>query len=183
VWLKTIARLAFSAPARADLTHELRRRAGGVPTLGNMQIQSILVVCHGNICRSPFAERLLRARVPSIEAASAGLQATSGTPADTNAARAASAFGVDLATHSATLLTNDLIAGADLVLGMEGRHRREIVRSWPGARAKTFLLGDFLMSAPHRIEDPWGCDDETFLRVFQQIEQAVVGLRRVLGIG
>jgi low molecular weight protein-tyrosine phosphatase len=107
---------------------------------------SILVVCSGNICRSPIAEGLLRRAihrrsdvdVPAIS--SAGTIAMEGTPATREAVAAARERGVDISRHIAHRLTDPMIVGADLLVCMAAEHREEIDERVPGARDRTFTL-------------------------------------------
>jgi protein-tyrosine phosphatase len=152
-----------------------RRRRGGV-VLPAGRIRRVLIICHGNICRSPFAGLLLASRRRDLEVRSAGLAAGAGKPAEPGALRAAPRFGIDLAEHGARPLEREDVAWADLILGMQGRHAREVVRRWPDALSKTFLLGDFLPAPPYAIEDPWGEADTVFVAVFDQIAGATDAL-------
>jgi protein-tyrosine phosphatase len=107
---------------------------------------SILVVCSGNICRSPIAEGLLRRamqRRPAgepLSIASAGTIAMEGTPAKPEAVAAARDRGVDIAAHRARRLTDPMIADADLLICMATEHREEIEERVAGAAGLTFTL-------------------------------------------
>jgi protein-tyrosine phosphatase len=172
-WLLGAGRIALSPRARSDALHEWRRRSRGEPVLEGADIRRVLVICHGNICRSPFAGRLLALRTPHLEVRSAGLEAVQGRPAEDAARRAALAFGVELADHRAHRMAADDAAWADLILGMEGHHVAGVHRAWPIGKGKTFLLGDFLAQPPFRIDDPWGREDEFFRTTFERIGDAV----------
>jgi len=171
-WIRSAGRIALSPRARSDALHEWRRRSRGEPELDAAAIRRVLVICHGNICRSPFAGRLLAARTPDLEVRSAGLEAVEGRPAEDAALRAALAFGVDLAGHSAHRMNAEDAAWADLILGMEGHHIAGVERAWPIGKGKTFSLGDFLERPPHRIDDPWGREDAFFQLTFDRIGRA-----------
>lgn len=124
-----------------------------------------LFVCTANQNRSPMAaaicEHHLRAVHVSADrtaqqdeggagtagiAHSAGLL-TSGAPAADNAVRALAELGIDLSGHRARTLTSDLVATADLVLGMERQHLRAAAVTVPGAFDRCFTLIDFLRRA------------------------------------
>lgn len=183
-WLPGFARragrLALSRPARLDAWAEWRRRLGGEPDLPSGRLEHVLVVCHGNICRSPFAGALLSARRPALRVRTAGFEAREGAPAEAQAVTAARAFGADLSRHAAHCLTEDDLAWADLLLAMEGHQAARLAREAAEARHKTRLLGDFLPSAPFAIPDPWGRDDAFFRAVFQRIAEATDALCRAL---
>lgn len=113
----------------------------------------ILTVCTGNICRSPQAEQLLRARLPlalpgagpsTIEVTSAGTMALDGDAMEPRAAEQAQRLGVgDTAAHRARHLRAAQLESADLVLGLAREHRSEAVRMVPRANARTFTLIEF----------------------------------------
>ncbi|HET8527155.1 MAG TPA: hypothetical protein VFM81_11040 [Actinomycetota bacterium] len=111
---------------------------------------SILVVCTGNVCRSPIAEGLLRAAFASKLGAgsptvsSAGTMGWSGSGADPNSVEAAAERGVDISDHRARELTTRDIASATLVLGMAGEHRRAVVTQDPDAAPRTFTLKELV---------------------------------------
>lgn len=107
-------------------------------------VPSILVVCVGNICRSPIAERLLAAKLAergsSIRIASAGLAAVTGHAADADAMLAASAQGVSLDGHVARQFTYALGAEHALILVMESGHRRDILKTAPDLFGRIMLF-------------------------------------------
>lgn len=84
-----------------------------------MQYQKILIVCAGNICRSPIAEGLLKQSLPDHFIASAGIAALVDHPADDKAIRVAQVHGLDLSAHKAKQLTPQMCLFADLILVME----------------------------------------------------------------
>ncbi len=89
---------------------------------------SVLVVCVGNICRSPLGERLLRQALPDLEVTSAGINALVGKPADRTASKVAAAHGLSLHGHRARQFTSEIGTAHDLILVMEPGHKREIYR-------------------------------------------------------
>lgn len=105
----------------------------------------ILTICTGNICRSPFAERLLAARLGAqFTVASAGTSAMLGDPMQETMQRLATDMGVRWdEEHRGRALTQSLVAQADLVLCMEREHRSEAVRLQPSAVRRAFTLLEF----------------------------------------
>jgi len=136
-------------------------------------IQRILIVCVGNICRSPMAEALLRARLEGrgITVESAGLAALVGKPADPDAAAVLAQHGLVADAHCARRITPELISAADLVLVMDQRQRSAVRAIAPQARGKTFLLGRWIEDAD--IPDPYGQARPVFEQTFVLIQRAV----------
>jgi len=140
--------------------------------------ERILMVCIGNICRSPTAEFLLRERLQlssaaqgDIQVASAGLNAMVGCPMEVTAAQVMREHGVDGASHRARQLTPALLHESDLVLVMEKSHAAAIGRLAPEASGKVFLLGKWQDDTP--IPDPYGQQREAFDHVYDLIERGV----------
>ena len=107
-----------------------------------------LVVCTGNICRSPMAEAMLRQEcsqrgVPD-GIASAGVAAVPGQAATQEAVRAVRAWGLDLSGHRSQPSTSDLVGGSALVLTMEVAHVVRLVSSHPERFPTTFTLRELV---------------------------------------
>lgn len=131
---------------------------------------SILVVCVGNICRSPTGERLLKQLLPTKKIASAGLGALVDKPADAMATDVASAHGVSLEGHCAQQLNKSLCREYDLILVMEKGHIDAVGRIAPEVRGKTMLFGHWLNQ--QEIADPYRKSREAFEFVYVQLEQS-----------
>lgn len=133
-------------------------------------VQSVLVVCSGNVCRSPMGERLLRHACPDLRVDSAGTMAMSGHCADSLAQGVAEARGITLSGHVARQLTTEMVREYDLLLVMELVHLRYVMAIAPWGRGKTLLFGlwDDLKTVP----DPYRQGRDAFEHVFCQLEQA-----------
>ena len=133
-------------------------------------VDSILVICTGNICRSPIGERLLRRALPEKRIDSAGVGALVNHEADASAIRVAEKHGVSLAGHKGTQFTSALGRQYDLLLVMEVSHLEQVSRIAPEVRGKTMLFGHWLNGK--EIPDPYRKSDEAFNSVYQLIERA-----------
>jgi len=131
---------------------------------------TILVVCTGNICRSPIGEELLRQRMPNIRIDSAGLQGLSGYPADRRAQEVAAQYGISLERHIARRLTAKMIQEYELILTMMPNQLNQISAIVPEARGKTFLFGKWL--GIQEIPDPYCQSHAVFDYVFSILRRA-----------
>jgi protein-tyrosine phosphatase len=106
----------------------------------------VLVVCTGNVCRSPAAELLLRAGLgpgAGLEIGSAGLEALAGAPVAAPMARLLAERGVPAEGFAARQLRSEQLAGADLVLTMTAAQRAAVVSREPAVVRRTFTLTEF----------------------------------------
>ena len=133
-------------------------------------MQNILVLCIGNICRSPIAEALLRQQFPDKTIASAGLGALVGYPADPMSIEVSAEQGVDLSAHRARQLSSWMCQAADLILVMEQRHKVEVEQLHPLVRGKVFRLGEL---GKFDIEDPHRKPREAFDTAYAHIARGV----------
>jgi len=131
---------------------------------------SILVVCVGNICRSPTGERLLKQLLPDKKVASAGLGALVGKPADAAAIDVALRHSLSLEGHVAKQLTASLCREHDLILVMEKTHIDAVCRLAPEGRGKTMLFGHWLMQ--REIADPYRQSREAFEFVYRLLDES-----------
>ena len=133
-------------------------------------MKSILVVCEGNICRSPMAAGLFTAALPKMNVRSAGLGALSGMPADETAVRLMKARSIDLTAHRALQITHELCSQADLVLVMSVEQRKRLEDKYPFACGRTFRLGEF---SKCDIPDPYRQPEWAFKESLQLIDHGV----------
>ncbi|WP_445004364.1 low molecular weight protein-tyrosine-phosphatase [Halomonas mongoliensis] len=135
--------------------------------------QHILIVCTGNICRSPVAEAMLSEALPGRALSSAGLGALVGHGVEPTARALAEADGLDVADHQARQLTVEMLGDADLVLVMSPGQRRAIADLAPEALGKTMLLGKWLDGGKGvDIPDPYRKSREVFEHVHGLLRDA-----------
>lgn len=136
---------------------------------------NILVVCVGNICRSPMAEvlfkdALLKINQNNCSVFSAGIGALVGHKSDEKAVQLMLARGLDISGHRATQLNTQMVRKADLILVMELAHKIDIENKEPSAKGKVFRLGEW---GGYDINDPYQLDLAAFESVLVQIDQGV----------
>ncbi|MCX2942658.1 protein tyrosine phosphatase [Rahnella perminowiae] len=139
---------------------------------------SVLIVCVGNICRSPIAEALLKQWLPEKNIQSAGLFALKGKGADPMAKTVACRHGISLENHKARQFTREMGRTFDLILVMEKRHINIITHYLPEIRGKIMLLGHW--NQRKDIPDPYGGDITTFNFIFSLINESVSGWKAAL---
>ncbi|MFZ2312907.1 MAG: low molecular weight protein-tyrosine-phosphatase [Methylobacter sp.] len=136
---------------------------------------NIMVVCVGNICRSPMAEAILKDALSKINqntchVSSAGIGALVGHKADAKASQLMIARGLDISQHRARQLNSEMIRKADLILVMELGHKMDIETREPSAKGKIFRLGEW---GSNDIPDPYQMDLKAFETALDQIDQGV----------
>ncbi len=133
-------------------------------------IKRILVLCIGNICRSPMAEGLLKQALPGHDVSSAGLGALVGQPADPHAVALMQQQGIDISAHRARQLESWMVVAADLVLVMDMEQKRHLEQQYPLCRGKAFRMGE---SGKFDIGDPYRQELDAFREAAGLIQQGV----------
>ena len=122
-------------------------------------MNAILVVCEGNICRSPMGQGLLQRALPRTRVTSGGLGALVGSPADETAVRLMAERGIDIAHHRAMQINRDMCLRADLVLTMDNDQRRRLEEAYPIACGRIFRVGEFIKQD---VPDPYRQSESVF---------------------
>ncbi|HCA5285388.1 TPA: low molecular weight phosphotyrosine protein phosphatase [Acinetobacter nosocomialis] len=142
-----------------------------------MQLQNILVVCVGNICRSPMAEYFLKAQHPTLNISSAGISALVGHNADDKAIHCMDQLNIDMRSHVARQLSAELIKQNDLILVMSNNQQKHIEQTWPFAKGKIFRLGHW---QGQNVPDPYQHDQAFFDQTCRNIQSYVQDWRTQL---
>ena len=145
----------------------------------------ILFICHGNICRSPMAEFVMKdlARKAGLEGAvRVASAATSteeiGNPVYPPARRKLAEHGISCEGHAARQLRNHDYEEYDLLIGMDRANLRSMYRICGGDfNDKMHLLMDFT-DRPGEEADPWYTDD--FDTTWRDVEEGCRGLLNYL---
>jgi protein-tyrosine-phosphatase len=171
------------APER--LLHAWRRRHAAAALRRRPRPAAVLVLCHGNICRSPFAAALLAADLgpTGVRVESAGFIGPN-RPCPPSAVTAAARRGIDLSTHRSKLLTADLARVPDLMIVMDPEQGRAICERFGRLPRDILVLGD-LDPAPlatRAIRDPVEQCIDVFEESYARIERCVAALRQILGV-
>jgi len=137
--------------------------------------ERILVICTGNICRSPMVEALLRQQLQQagrkVEIRSAGVGALVNYPADEPARERMKQRGLDLEAHRAQQFNSELGHWADLILVMEKAQREAVADIDPTARGKTYLLGHW--QGGKEIPDPYKRPDSVYTEALALIDETL----------
>lgn len=133
-------------------------------------IRNILLLCTGNVCRSPMAEGLMRNALRSHQIFSAGICALDGAPADALAIELMWQAGIDISAHRARNLASWMIREADLVLTMDSEQLQYVASRFPSARQKLMRLGE---PCDVDIPDPYGLGLPAFSHAFRLIDYAL----------
>ncbi len=142
--------------------------------------KQILFVCTGNICRSPMAEVIARARLgekSGWKVASAGVAAIHGEPASGEAVEVCRELGLDLRQHGSQPVTRELLEQARWIIVMTQMHREVLARRFPEYHARIRLLKSFgFPKGFEDIPDPIGSSHDVYRTVRDAIESAISDL-------
>jgi protein-tyrosine phosphatase len=131
-------------------------------------IASILVVCEGNICRSPMGEIIFRTRLPGVQVWSAGIGALVGSPPAPHAREVMCEHGFDISSHRAQQLSEMDCKRAELILVMEHNQKRHLERRFPYTKGRVYQLGHF---GKFDVPDPYRKARTHFEQCFELLDR------------
>lgn len=134
----------------------------------------VLFICAGNICRSPMAEAVLKAKVPkslqnSIEVISAGLNTFSGMSASVEAELACRLKNFDVSKHESRQAGEVLLESCDLILCMEPAQTAHIIEKYPQLSGKVYTFRQFSSEEDLPVEDPYRQDISVYIKTLTKI--------------
>ena len=143
-------------------------------------MKKILFVCHGNICRSPMAEFVLRDMLKKrgiagvyVESAATSTEEL-GNRVHRGTAAILSRLGIDCSAKRARQITKADYGEFDLLIGMDSANIRNMTRYWGDPQHKIHKLLDFTERRGEDISDPWYTGD--FERTYQDVKQGCESL-------
>jgi len=145
----------------------------------------LLVLCHGNINRSPLCAAIINKRSRKHTAISAGF-VNPDKPATKKMREAALALGYDLAGHRSKLVTQELVTWADRVILMDlANAKRFVAAGLQKPNDQVHLLGEWATPKRVRVPDPafMKAEGPEFTAVVQLIEQATLAMCQALPKG
>ena len=149
---------------------------------------TVLMICTGNICRSPMGEGLLRTRLAregladQIQVRSSGTHGIDGSPPSSYASVALHQMGIDIQGHRARTVTQQSIDDADLLLVMTHHHITFIKHHFRRTEGKLYLLSE-MIGQDFDVDDPYGGTETEYEQCAHQLSNTVQqGLQTILSL-
>ncbi len=148
---------------------------------------NILMVCTGNICRSPMAAGLLSHYLPDslktqVRVLSAGTHALHGHQAEPPAIQAMDRIDIDITGHRARQITREIARETDLILTMEAAHNQWVKGLLKWRQNQPRRISEFNLQVPaHDVADPYGGSVEDFEACIRTLKPCIKGVILWLG--
>lgn len=138
---------------------------------------NIIFVCTGNTCRSPMAEAAAKELIPNHSFSSFGIMAYEGAPMSANADYALSLKNIPHGFHSAKNISREDIDKADIILTMSAKHKAALE---PYGKDRVFTLKEYCLGKNEDIADPFGGDEEAYVKCLEEIIECITALKEKL---
>lgn len=140
------------------------------------KVNRLVIICTGNICRSPYAE--YKARQLGLTAISAGIRADGVSRANESAMKQSAYRNVDISPHRSNTLDQINYSESDLIVCMEPTHLQHIENNIQISKTKCqfTLLGLWNNNKSPVINDPYGKDELVFQNCFAQIDAGLISI-------
>ncbi len=156
-----------------DIARHPRRHREATERLQRLGIvRSILVVCYGNICRSPYMAVMLKSLLPKVDVSSAGFVGA-GRRVPEHSLTLATRRGLDLAPHLSRVVTHPILSAADLIVVMDERQARSLTKGFGVPAERIVLAGDLdpRGDTGRTIRDPWRQPIDVFETSFARLDR------------
>lgn len=138
------------------------------------------MVCHGNICRSPYLQALLQLRLPDVSVESAGFVGR-GRPVPACSLALGAQRGFDLSRFRSQSITTQKVKAADLIIVMDANQARYLAKGFGVAAARIVIAADLDPTVACRtIRDPWNQSIEVFEASFNRLDRCAATLLAAL---
>jgi protein-tyrosine-phosphatase len=138
------------------------------------EAKTVLFVCKGNICRSPFAQEYAQTVLPrSVKVLSSGYYPEEGRASPPQAVAAAREFRIDLSAHRSAVITEEIVRRADAIVTFDENNRKVLCERYPFARKKIHRLGVLASRGPVNLRDPFGESDMQYRTTFKNIKECI----------
>lgn len=143
--------------------------------------RKILVVCYGNVCRSPYLQAVLQRALPKTEISSAGFVGADRAVPDASLAISAKR-GLDLSRFRSRPLVPSVVTGADLIIVMDAHQAQDIAARFPVNPARIVIAGDLdpTFDQTRAIRDPWNQASDVFEESFDRLDRCATVLVSIL---
>jgi Protein-tyrosine-phosphatase len=177
--LKRVFHVARNIPDR--MLHRRRHLAVRDRLSGIDCPSSVLVVCYGNICRSPYLEAVLKRAMPDVRVESAGFVGP-GRPVPPFALSVSAQRGLDMSKFRSRPLVPAIVRDSDLIIVMDGQQARHIERYFGVNQRRIVVAGDLdpVNSPTRAIADPWEQPIDAFVASFNRLDRCAATLVRLL---
>jgi protein-tyrosine phosphatase len=164
-----------------QVLHRRRHLEARARLLGLGKVRSILVVCYGNVCRSPYLQAVLARAIPAVNVTSAGFVGPD-RPVPAHSLTLAASRGLDLSAFRSRPLARVNAREIDLVIVMDSAQRSHVARVFGVSPARIIVAGDLdpEPSATRAIADPWGKSLEAFAESFDRLDRCAATISTLM---